>query len=72
MYPLKRVREAAGLSQSQLARKAGVPLRQLQAFEVESQAIHRSINRAAAARVWRLAQALGCTVGDILEPEDDV
>lgn len=68
MYNLKKRREAAGLSQSQLAAKSGVTLRSIQVYEAESPTVHRDINRAAAMAVWKLAEALNCDVIDILEP----
>lgn len=69
MYNLKNRREAAGLSQSQLAKKAGVSIRLIQTLEAESATNHRDINKAAAMTVWKLAEALDCDIIDILEPE---
>lgn len=69
MYNLKKRREAAGLSQSQLAMKSGVRVRLIQNFEAEAASAHRDINKAASMTVWKLAEALGCDVIDILEPE---
>lgn len=69
MSNLARQREAAGLTQGQLAIKSGVPLRMIQAYEC-SGAGHRDINKAQALRVWKLANALGCKLGDILELEE--
>lgn len=70
MYKIKIRREAAGLSQSQLAKKAGVSVRLIQTLEAESATNHRDINKAAAVTVWKLAEALDCDIIDILEPED--
>lgn len=67
MYNLKSRREAAGLSQSQLACKADVPIRVIRAYEAESPASHQDINKAEALRVLRMARALGCSIEDILE-----
>lgn len=67
MYNLKSRREAAGLSQSQLADVSGVPIRLIMAYEAESPSAHRDINRAEALRVYQLANALNCSVPDILE-----
>lgn len=70
MYKLKIKREAAGLSQTQLASVSGVPVRMIRGYEAESATAHRDINRAEALKVYRLAEALGCSVADILEPEN--
>lgn len=72
MYRLKKVREAAGLSQSQLAQKAGCAVRLIQTLEAESPANHRDINKTGALQVVKLADALDCDILDILEPEDGV
>jgi transcriptional regulator with XRE-family HTH domain len=58
---LKRLREAAGLSQSQLARAAGVTLGALRNWEHD----RREPLVSAAAR---LAKAMGCTMEDIVGP----
>jgi len=63
MTKLKQQREAAGLSQSQLAEKSGVKTRQIQGFEQRE----RDINKAAALTVYNLAKALGCDIEKILE-----
>lgn len=67
MYNLKSRREAAGLSQSQLADASGVPVRMIRAYEAESPSAHKDINHAEAIKVFRLAQALGCDISMILE-----
>lgn len=69
MYNLKRIREGMGLSQSQLAEKSGVPVRMIRAYEAEAESAHKDINKAEAIRVVKLANALGCPIPDILEPE---
>ena len=66
MSKLQDRRKKAGFSQSQLAaRVEGLSLRSLQHYEQGS----LDINKAAALIVWRIAVALGCDVGDILEIE---
>lgn len=67
MYRIKERREAAGLSQQQLADVSGVPVRMIRAYEAESETCHRDINKAEARKVYNMAQALGCSVADILE-----
>ena len=63
MTNLKRIREASGLSQSKLAERSDVNVRMIQYYE---QGV-KDINSAAALTVYRLAQALECTVEDLLE-----
>ena len=66
MSKLQDRRKKAGFSQSQLAaRVEGLGLRTLQHYEQGT----LDINKAAALIVWRIAVALGCDVGDILEIE---
>ena len=67
MNHLKSRRKAAGLSQAQLAEASGVPIRMIRAYEAESPSAHKDINHAEALRVYQLAQALNCSVPDILE-----
>lgn len=62
MNRLQEARKAAGLSQSQLAEKAGVNIRSIQLFE---QGI-RDINSGYAITIYRLAKALECDVEEIL------
>ena len=65
MTRLQEARKSKGLSQSQLARAAGVPVRTLQELE----AGRKNINKSAAITVLRLADVLGCNIRDILEVE---
>jgi len=60
---LKRIRETVGLSQSKLAAEAGVSLRTIQMFEQRS----KDINKAQAITVVKIARALGCEAGDLME-----
>lgn len=55
-------RSVAGLSQSQLAARAGVSMRVLQNYEQGT----RALRKAAAETVLHLAQALGVAVEDLL------
>lgn len=63
MTNLKKIREATGLSQAKLAEASGVNVRMIQYYEQGA----KDINAAAASTVYRLAQALNCTVEDLLE-----
>lgn len=70
MYKLKERREAAGLSQSQLAAASGVPIRAIRHYEAEAETAHQDINKAEALKVYKMAKVLGCDIADILEPEN--
>ena len=63
MSNLKKIRETSGLSQGKLAEASGVNVRMIQHYE---QGV-KDINSAAALTVSKLAQALDCTVEDLLE-----
>ena len=63
MTKLQEVRKEKGMSQSQLANKAGLNVRMLQHYEQGT----RSINGAAAMTVYRIAEVLDCNVKDLLE-----
>ena len=60
---LKKGREICGLSQSELANEAGVPLRQIQLFEQRQ----RDINKTAASTLFRMSKSLCCKMEDLLE-----
>lgn len=65
-YPQTRLRarrEICGLSQSELAEEAGVPLRQIQLFEQRQ----RDINKTASETLFRISKALCCGMEDLLE-----
>lgn len=67
-YPQTRLRERrsnCGLSQSELADEADVPLRQIQLFEQGQ----RDINKTSAITLLKLSKALHCRMEDLLEPE---
>lgn len=61
---LKRIRSASGRSQSELAKASGVGLRSIQLYEQRK----KDINHAEARHLKSLAQALGCSMEDLLEP----
>lgn len=67
-YPQTRLRQRrsnCGLSQSELAKEADVPLRQIQLFEQGQ----RDINKTSAITLLKLSKALNCRMEDLLEPE---
>lgn len=59
---LQEARQAAGLSQRQLAEKAGISVRTLQHYENGD----RDIRKAAVETVLALAEALGCDINKII------
>jgi DNA-binding XRE family transcriptional regulator len=61
---LRRQRENISLSQSALAKRAGVSLRSIQMYEQRN----KDINKAQAITLANLARALSCTMEDLLEP----
>lgn len=63
MTRLQYVRRAVDMSQSELSKKSGIPLRTLQSFEIGA----RDIDKASVVTVLKLAQALGCKIEDIIE-----
>lgn len=65
---LQAARKAAGMSQSQLASAAGVSVRLLQDYERGG----RDINGAKLITLLRLCNAMGCSLGDILNDEDTI
>ena len=60
---LKRIRNAYGCSQAELAKKSDVSLRSIQMYEQRN----KDINKASIETVYRLAKALGCAVEDLIE-----
>ena len=60
---LRRQRLAAALSQSELAARSGVNIRNIQQYEQRA----KDINRAAAISLQSLARALGCRIEELLE-----
>ncbi|MBR1696458.1 MAG: helix-turn-helix transcriptional regulator, partial [Selenomonas sp.] len=61
---LRARRDNCGLSQSELAKEADVPLRQIQLFEQGQ----RDINKTSAITLYKLSKALYCQMEDLLEP----
>ena len=63
MKNLKRIRQARGISQSELATLSGVSIRMIQYYEQGA----KDINKAEAITVMKLAKALGCQMEALLE-----
>lgn len=63
MQKLKELRTSAGISQSQLSAKSGVNLRMIQYYEQDA----KDIKKASGETILKLAQALGCTMEEIIE-----
>lgn len=60
---LKRIRQLNGLSQSRLAALSGVPVRTIQQYEQRQ----KDINKASFESIIKLAAALSCEPGNLLE-----
>ncbi len=60
---LKKIRQARGFSQSELAKAAEVALRSIQMFEQR----RNDINKAQVETLYKLAKVLGCNIEDLLE-----
>lgn len=63
MNNLKLYRTKAGVTQAQLAEKAGISLRTLQDYEQG----RKPLEKAAAITVLNLARCLGCTVENLID-----
>ena len=63
---LKQKRLEAGLSQSELSKLSGVPVRTIQQYEQR----RKNINSAKVESVLSISKALSCDINDILEPID--
>lgn len=64
---LAKIRIFRGYTQAELANRAGVSLRVLQNYEQGA----NNINGAKLRKLCKIADALGCSVLDILQPEKD-
>ena len=60
---LKKMRIAAGLSQSNLAKQSQVSIRNIQMYEQKQ----NDINKAQSDILYRIAKVLGCNIEDLLE-----
>lgn len=63
MGKLKNKRMEVGLSQSQLAKKAGINVRVLQHYEQ----VPKKFDHARFDRILKVVNALGCDIGDVIE-----
>lgn len=59
---LKELREAKGLTQSELAEKAGVPVGHIQKYETGE----RDLNKAQGIILLKIAQALDCAIEELI------
>ena len=64
---LRAARLNAGDSQAGLAKRSGVNLRMIQFYEQG----YKELNKASAITIWRLANALGCKMEDLLDLEGE-
>ncbi len=60
---LKEIRTSKGLTRQDLAEASGVNVRMIQYYEQG----YKDINGAAGITLYRIAQALGCQIEDLLE-----
>ena len=63
MNKLKQLREQRGYTQGQLANKSHVPKKTIQALEQGT----RSLQNARGETLLRLAEAIGCSIEDLLK-----
>ena len=60
---LKRIRNAYGCTQAELAKRSGVTLRSIQMYEQRN----KDINKASADALYRISKVLGCNMESLLE-----
>ena len=65
MIKLKKIRQAKGLTQKQLADESGVHVRMIQNYEGGQ----RNINGAAVLTIYQLAKVLECDMEELIEFE---
>ena len=59
---LQKARQAAGLTQAELAKRSGISLRTIQHYEIAD----KDIRKAAVETVIALADAIGCDLNEII------
>lgn len=69
MAKIQDLRLRAGLSQSQLAAKAGIKVKSLQAYESNGEH-RRDFDSANLKTILKACSALGCSLADIIEDEE--
>lgn len=63
LAPVDRIRMEKGISRSELSRRTGVPARTLEDWSA------RKYTNPSAKHLYAVAQALGCRMEDLIEPE---
>lgn len=63
---LARLRIYAGLTQKALAKNSGVSVRMIEQYEQGK----KDINKASAETVYKLSQALGCSMEDLIRKQN--
>ena len=63
---LRRMRNAYGCTQAELANRSGVSLRSIQMYEQRQ----KNINRARVESLYKMAKVLGCTIEDLIETSE--
>lgn len=69
MARIQDLRVQAGLSQSQLAAKAGIKVKALQAYESNGEH-RRNFDGANLKTILKVCVALGCSLADIIEDDE--
>lgn len=67
MSRLKDLREQKGFTQGMVAIKSHVPVRTIQAYEQS----YRELSKASGKTLYRLANALECSVEDLIKEDDE-
>lgn len=65
---LQGLRQAAGMSQSQMAKKAGIKLQVYQHYEQGA----KDVSRAQLSTLLKICNALGCRLSDVVTDEETV
>lgn len=60
---MKALRLGRGLSQRELSEQTGINLRTIQNYEQGAS----DLNKAEAITIWRLSEALGCTMDNLID-----
>ena len=68
MSKIKEIRKSSGLTQGQLSEASGVNIRMIQFYEQG----YKDINKAQGIILYKLSQALNCSMEDLLEIKKEV